>query len=155
MLNQAALRKHLLDLLRGGQAHMTFDEAVKKFPLARIGERPCQAPHSAWELLEHLRIAQRDILVFSKSAKYKPMKWPDDYWPSSPAPKRKTQWAQSVKAVKADLAAFEKLILDPQRDLCEPFPWGDGQTLLREALLIADHNAWHLGQLAFLRRLSG
>ena len=132
---------------------MTFDEAVKKFPLARIGEQPGGTPHSAWQLLEHLRIAQRDILDFSKSAKYKPLKWPDDYWPRSSAPRRTTQWAGSVKAVADDLASFEKLLLDPKRDLYAPFPWGAGQTLLRETLLIADHNAWHLGQLAMLRRM--
>jgi hypothetical protein len=153
MPNDSALRRHLLELLRGGHAHATFAEAVKKFPLGRIGIRPAGSPHSAWELLEHLRLAQRDILLFSKSAKYVAPKWPDDYWPSSPAPKRKTQWAQSVKAFQTDLAAFEKLVLSAKTDLYQPFPWGDGQTLLREALLVADHNAWHLGQLMLVRRL--
>ena len=155
MPNDAALRKQLLALLSSGHAHATFEDAVKKFPLSKIGVRPEGAAHSAWELLEHLRIAQADILVFSKSAKYVALKWPDDYWPSSPAPKRKTQWAQSVKAFLRDRAAFEKLVRDAKRDLYEPFPWGDGQTLLREALLLADHNAWHLGQLLMLRRQLG
>lgn len=153
MPNDKALRQHLLALLRGGQAHATFAEAIKKFPIVKVGIRPAGSPHSAWELLEHLRIAQRDILLFSKSAKYKSPKWPDDYWPSSPAPKNKSQWAQSVKAFQSDLAAFEKLMLNPKKDLYEPFPWGEGQTLLREALLIADHNAWHLGQLMLVRRM--
>lgn len=148
-----SIRKQLAALLHGGHAHITFDDAVKKFPLDRIGIRPAGSPHSAWELLEHLRIAQRDILLFSKSAKYVAPKWPDDYWPSSPAPRRKSQWAASVKAFRADLAAFEKLILDPRKDLDAPFPWGEGQTLLREALLIADHNAYHLGQLVLVRKL--
>ena len=155
MPNDTALRKQLLALLRGGQAHTTFDDAVKKFPADRIGLRPEGAPHSAWELLEHIRIAQADILSFSKSAKYKPMKWPDEYWPAEPAPKRKAQWTESIEAFEKDLAAFEKLVRDPKRDLHEPFPWGDGQTLLREALLIADHNAYHLGQLVLVRRLLG
>lgn len=153
MPNDQALRQQLLALLRGGQAHATFAETVRKFPLHRIGERPAGAPHSAWELLEHLRLAQRDILLFSKSAKYVAPKWPDDYWPSSPAPKRKTQWAQSAKAIQADSAAFEKLVMSAKSDLYQPFPWGEGQTLLREALLLADHNAWHLGQLMLVRRL--
>jgi len=153
MPDDRALRQHLLALIRGGQAHATFVETVRKFPVAKSGERPPGAPHSAWQLLEHLRIAQRDILTFSKSAKYRPLQWPDDYWPSSPAPKRKTQWAEAAQAIRADLAEFEKLLLNPQRDLFEPFPWGEGQTLLREALLIADHNSWHLGQLMMLRRM--
>ena len=153
MPNDSALRRHLVDLLHGGQAHVTFEVAVKKFPLDRIGIRPEGAPHSAWELLEHLRIAQHDILLFSKSAKYTAPKWPDDYWAPSPAPKHKTEWAESIKACERDLAAFGKLLQDPKRDLYEPFPWGDGQTLLREALLIADHNAYHLGQLVLVRRL--
>jgi hypothetical protein len=149
------LRRQLVSLLRGGQAHITFNDAVKAIPANRIGVRPPGSPHSAWELLEHMRIAQRDILLFSKSAKYVAPKWPDDYWPSAPAPQRKTQWAASIKAFRADLAAFEKLVLDPKRDLHAPFAWGDGQTLLREALLIADHNAYHLGQLLLVGKLLG
>jgi len=155
MPNDTALRKQLIALLRGGQAHARFDAAVKGFPSDRIGLRPEGAPHSAWELLEHMRIAQSDILQFSKSAKHVSPPWPEGYWPAAPAPKRKTQWNESVKAFRADLAAFEKLVLNPKKDLHEPFPWGDGQTLLREALLIADHNAYHLGQLVLVRRLLG
>lgn len=153
MPNDKALRQHLRALLRGGQAHVTFDQAIDKFPLDRIGLRPEGAPHSAWELLEHMRIAQNDILLFSKSAKHVSPQWPEGYWPASEAPQRKAQWAESVKAFRADLAAFERLILNPQKDLYQPFPWGDGQTLLRETLLAADHNAYHLGQLVLVRRL--
>jgi hypothetical protein len=153
MPNDKALRQHLLALLRGGQAHVTFDNATKKLPFDRVGLRPEGAPHSVWELLEHMRIAQNDILLFSKSAKHVSPNWPEGYWPSAPAPKNKAQWNASLKAFRADLAAFEKLILNPKKDLYEPFPWGDGQTLLREALLIADHNAYHLGQLVLVRRL--
>jgi len=155
MADDKALRKQLVTLLRGGQAHAKFEDAVKGFPLDRIGMRPEGAPHSAWELLEHMRIAQNDILLFSKSAKHVSPKWPEGYWPTDPAPMRKTQWKQSVEAFHADLAAFEKLIMDPKKDLDAPFPWGDGQTLLREALLIADHNSYHLGQLVLVRRLLG
>ena len=155
MPNDAALRKHLLALLRGGQAHATFDDTVRGFPLDKIGVRPSGLPHSAWELLEHLRIAQNDILVFSRSADYKPIKWPDEYWPKAPQPERESQWEESAQAVRDDLAEFEKLLQDPGRDLYAPFPWGKGQTLLREALLIADHNSYHLGQLLLVRRAFG
>jgi hypothetical protein len=106
-------------------------------------------------LLEHLRIAQNDILLFSRSADYKAIKWPDDYWPRSQRPDRDSQWEESAQAVRDDLAEFEKLLQDPARDLYAPFPWGKGQTLLREALLIADHNSYHLGQLLLVRRALG
>ena len=106
--------------------------------------RPEHAPHSAWELLEHMRIAQYDILAFSGGAPepYKELAWPDDYWPPSPAPSSRDEWARSVAACRRDLAQFLALVQDPERDLYEPFPWGEGQTLLREALLIADHAAY-------------
>ena len=113
------------------------------------------APHSAWELLEHLRIAQHDILQFSKSANHVALKWPDDYWPSNPAPENKKQWDASVRSFHTDLKEIEALVLDPKQDLYHAFPWGDGQTLLREALLVADHNSHHLGQLLLVRRLLG
>ena len=155
MPNDAALRKHLLALLKGGQAHATFDDTVRGFPLDKIGLRPAGLPHSGWELLEHLRIAQNDILRFSRSADYVAMKWPEDYWPRSPQPERESQWEESAQAAREDLAEFNKLLRDPGRDLFAPFPWGQGQTLLREALLIADHNAYHLGQLLLVRRALG
>lgn len=149
----ANLRKHLITLLTGGNAHITFDDAVKNFPVDRAGVRPEGSPHSAWELLEHVRIAQADILVFSHDKNYVEKKWPEDYWPPSPAPKNRREWDTSVKAVREDLARFIDLLKDDQRDLFEPFPWGGGQTLLREALLIADHNSYHLGQLMLVRRM--
>lgn len=155
MASDSALREQLVQLLRGGHAHTTFDEAIRDFPLDRVGVRPTGAPHSAWELLEHLRIAQKDILEFSRSAEYVSPQWPEGYWPSSPAPERESQWNESVLALRYDLARFEALIQDPAQDLNRKFPWGDGQTLLREALLIADHNSYHLGQLVLVRRLLG
>jgi hypothetical protein len=155
MPNDDSLRKHLLDLLSGGQAHAAFDRVVGDFPFEKTGIRPRGAPHSAWELLEHLRIAQDDIVRFSQSADYKSPKWPDGYWPASPEPKNPKQWEDSVRAFRADLNNFEKLIRDPAHDLFKPFPWGDGQTLLREALLLADHNSHHLGQLLLVRRMLG
>lgn len=153
--NLAELREHLIQLLRGGHAHATFDDTVAHFPRDRMGVRPEGAPHSAWELLEHLRMAQNDMLRFSQSADYVSAKWPDEYWPSQPAPESHKQWDESVRAFRKDLKEFEGLVLDPKQDLFRPFPWGDGQTLLREALQLADHNSYHLGQLLLVRRLLG
>ena len=149
----ADLRRHLIALLDEGNAHITFADAVKEFPVEHAGVRPAGSPHSAWELLEHLRIAQADIVLFSRGKDYVERKWPDDYWPASPAPKSKAEWAGSVNAVRKDLAQFIELVKDERRNLFEPFSWGDGQTLLREALLIADHNSYHLGQLMLVRRM--
>jgi hypothetical protein len=149
-----AVRKHLRQLLEGGQAHITLHEALQGFPVERAGVRPSGAPHSAWELLEHIRIAQEDILHFSEGPEhYVARRWPDDYWPSSVAPDSPEAWNKSAAAIRRDLAAFLRLVEDPKRDLFEPFPWGEGQTLFREAVLIADHGAYHLGQLMLVRRL--
>jgi hypothetical protein len=153
MSQDTSLRHHLLELLRGGHAHIQFDDVVKDFPLDRAGLRRPGAPHSAWELLEHMRIAQNDILRFSRESDYASPAFPDGYWPRSPAPESGKMWDDSVRAFRNDLAAFEQLIQDSSQDLLKPFPWGEGQTLLREALLIADHNAYHLGQLMLVRRL--
>ncbi len=153
MAADSALRKQLIEMLHGGHAHITFDDAVKGFPHDRIGIRPEGAPHSAWELLEHMRIAQEDILRFSQSADHVSPKFPEGYWPHAPAPERHAQWNDSIKAFRKDLAEFESLIHDPKRDLHERFAWGDGQTLLREALVLIDHNSYHLGQLMLVRRL--
>jgi hypothetical protein len=153
MASDSALREQLVQVLRGGHAHATFDDAIRDFPLDRIGVRPAGAPYSAWELLEHMRIAQKDILEFSLSAEYASPKWPEGYWPKSPAPKSESQWNESILAFRHDLARFEAIVQDPAQDLNRKLPWGDGQTLLREALLIADHNSYHLGQLVLVRRL--
>jgi hypothetical protein len=152
MTNDRALREHLFQLLDGGHAHPKFEEIVDEFPVDRAGIRPPGAPHSAWELLEHMRIAQNDILRFSKEPDYVSPEFPGGYWPVSPAPTRR-QWRDSVEGFQKDLAQFKELLRDPSKDLHEPFAWGDGQTLLREALLIADHNSYHLGQLMLVRRL--
>ncbi len=154
MPDDSALRQHLLDLLHGGNAHTTFDDAVNGFPAELAGIRPDGAPHSAWELLEHIRIALEDILRFSQSAGHVSPPWPKAYWPNSPEPKP-GQWQETVNAIRRDLAEFESLLKDPAQDLFRKFPWGEGQTLLREALLIADHNAYHIGQLVLIRRLLG
>ena len=149
------LREHVLELLRGGHAHVGFDDAVKGFPVESAGVRPPGLPHCAWELLEHMRIAQEDILRFSQSPDWTSPKWPKGYWPETSAPGSHKDWTESVKAFRRDLEEFEKLVKDPAQDLFKPFPWGQGQTLLREALLIADHNSHHLGQFVLVRRALG
>ena len=150
-----ALRDQLVKLLRSGEAHVTFQAALDHVTVEQAGAKPAGVPHSAWELLEHMRIAQKDILDFSRSAEYEALNWPDDYWPSSPAPESAATWERAVQWFERDLDAFVELIRDPERDLYTPLPWGEGQTLLREALLIVDHNAYHLGQIVTVLRASG
>lgn len=154
---QAPLRLQLLTLLQGGEAHTTFDDAVKDFPADLRGTVPDKLPYSAWQLLEHLRIAQRDILDFSAppTGGYQPLAWPDAYWPESPDPPSSRAWEHSIDAVRKDRESFAALIKRPEADLFRPFRWGNGQNLLREALLIADHTAYHVGELIVLRRLLG
>jgi len=151
----AALREELVALLRGGFAHLKFDQAVRGFPLERVGVRPAGLPHSAWELLEHIRLAQEDILHFSQPAEYVSPPFPEGYWPASPAPERAGQWAASIRRYRKDLAEFEAMILDPAQKLERKFPWGSGQTLVREAHTIAGHTSYHLGQVVLVRKLVG
>ncbi|MFC6644268.1 DinB family protein [Granulicella cerasi] len=152
------LRKQLLALLDGGQAHATFDDAVKGFPPSLQGELTENLPYSGWQLLEHLRIAQRDILDFSRNqdGSYKALNWPDDYWPKEAEPPSAAAWNKTVVQIREDRKAFEQLIREASDDeLIAPFPWGDGQNLLRQTLLIADHTAYHVGEMVVLRRLFG
>ena len=155
MNSDKSLRKHLVELLDGGNAYATFDKIVTGFPARLRGEIPPGLPHSGWMILDHLRITQRDILDFSRNPKYAAPKWPDDYWPKRSSPPTAAAWAKSVKSFKDDLSAMKKLIGDPKTDLFARIPWGEGQTILREALLIAEHNAYHLGQLTDVRRILG
>jgi hypothetical protein len=155
MNQDQALRKHLLELLDGGQAHAAFDDVVADFPSKFRGEKPVGLPHSGWMLVEHLRITQWDILDFSRNPKYAAIKWPDDYWPKSPEPPNEAAWDKSIKSFRDDLNAMKKLVNDLKTDLFAKLPWGEGQTILREALLIADHNSYHLAQLIDVRRLLG
>jgi DinB superfamily len=151
------LRTQLVALLDGGQAHATFEDAVADFPVKLRGVVPDGLPYSAWQIVEHIRIAQKDILDFSAppTGGYHAMKWPEAYWPKDAAPASAEAWDRSVAAVQADREKFKALILKPGADLAKPFLWGTGQNLLREALLIADHNAYHVGELIVLRRLLG
>ena len=155
MKNDKALRKHLVRLLQGGEAHADFDATVKGLPVSGRGKRPDGAPHSPWELLEHLRIAQWDILEFSRNPHHQSPKFPDGYWPRTSAPPDKTAWNKSVRAFRENLKAMCELVADESVDLFAKIPQGDGQTILREALVAADHNAYHLGQLILVRRQLG
>ena len=150
-----SLREHLLYLLRGGGAHLPFDKAVADVPPALRGRTVAPVPHSPWRLLEHMRIAQWDILEFSRNPKHVSPPFPDGYWPKGDAPPDAKAWDRSVKAFRADLRAMQDLVADPATDLLARIPHGEGQTVLREALLVADHNAYHLGQLVAVRRLLG
>ena len=154
-MDDSALRRHLLDLLTGHNAHLDFDAALADLPPELRGVRPPGLPHSPWELLEHLRLAQWDILEFSRDPEHVSPPWPAGYWPEGPAPADGEAWFKSVEGFHADLAAMCERVGNPASDLFTPFPWGDGQTLLREALLVADHNAYHLGQLVDARRALG
>ncbi len=149
------LRAEVDRLLAGQGAHADFDAAVAGFPEKLQGTRPPGAPHSAWELLEHLRLAQLDMLEFSRNPKHVSAAWPEGYWPKGPEPQNAAAWDHSIKSFQHDLSAMRKLVSDPKSDLFTPFAHGDGQTLLREALQLADHNAYHVGELIFLRRLLG
>ena len=151
----SALREHVLYLLKGGGAHTSFESAIAGIPVALRGKRPKGAAHSPWEILEHMRIAQWEILEFSRNAKHVSPAWPEGVWPANPAPPRATAWQESVKAFRRDLNAMQKLVANPRSRLFARIAHGDGQTLLREALLIADHNAYHLGELIVVRRVLG
>ena len=152
---EQALRQHLVELLKGGSTHAKFEEAVKDFPERLRGKKPEGQPHTAWRLLEHMRIAQWDIVEFSRNAKHVSPEWPEGYWPEGDAPPSAAAWDKSVKQFRADLKSMQELVEDGKTDLYARIPWGDGQTILREALLVADHNAYHVGELVMVRRLLG
>jgi hypothetical protein len=150
-----ALREHTLYLLRGGGAHLHFDKAVADVPPELRCRTVPPVPHSPWRLVEHMRIAQWDILEFSRNPKHVSPPWPNGYWPPDDAPPDSGAWDRAVKAFQTDLESMCALVADPATDLFAAIPHGEGQTILREALLIADHNAYHLGQLVVVRRLLG
>jgi uncharacterized damage-inducible protein DinB len=149
------LRKQLVSLMTEANAHATFDQAIENLPAKLRGQRPEGLPHSPWELLEHLRLAQWDILDFSRNPKYEEKKWPEDYWPKSPEPPSAEAWDDSIAAFHRDLKEMCDLVEDPATDLFAKIPHGSGQTILREALLVADHNAYHVGQIVLVRQLLG
>jgi len=150
-----SLREHLVALLKGGHAHVHFMDAVDGFPEAKRGTFVEGLRHTGWQLLEHARIAQWDILEFSRNPKHVSPGFPEGYWPKTPGPLDASAWDRSVQAFQHDLQEMIKLVKNPKTDLHSRIPYGDGQTVLREALLAADHNAYHLGQLVDLRRALG
>ena len=153
MSNDKLLRDHLMKLLDGRQAHVDFDAAVSELAFELQGRRPEGSPYSPWQVMEHLRISQWDILEFSRKPDHVSPKWPEGYWPKEQAPPSPESWERSAERFRSDLQAMKDLVADPENDLFSPIPQGQGQTLLREALLLADHNSYHLGQLVLLRRL--
>jgi hypothetical protein len=150
-----ALREQLVKLLTKDEAHAGFEKAVKGMPLALAGKKPEGAPHSVWEELEHIRIALWDILEFSLAAEHASPEWPKEYWPAEAAPKDQTAWRASVATVREDMKRLVALVQDPKTDLFAKIPHGQGQTILREVLLVADHNAYHVGQLILVRKILG
>lgn len=149
------MRAQLAKALGWGEAHADFDKAVKDFPAELRGKTVDGVPYSAWQLLEHLRIAQHDILDFSRNPDYEEMEWPAAYWPASPEPPTPTAWDESVAAFRRDRDAVKQLATDPKIELTDKIPHGGGQTYLREVLLVLDHNAYHVAELVLLRRLLG
>ena len=150
-----SLRKHLIYLLSDGGAHAKFEQVVKGLPPTLRGKKVARLPHSPWMLLEHMRLAQWDILEFSRNRKHVSPAWPEGYWPKTQSPPSAAAWNKTIREFQRDLKAMRDLVANPATDLHAPLPWGDGQTILREALLVADHNAYHLGQFLDLRRLLG
>jgi len=155
MANDKSLREHVVQLLQGGGAHLKLEAAVKDLPPSLRGKRPKGSEHSPWEILEHMRIAVWDILEFTRNPKHVSPEFPAGYWPGSQAPPDEAAWDKSVNALRADMKALSGLVADESIDLLAPLAHGDGQTVLREALVAADHNAYHLGELVLLRRMLG
>ena len=150
-----SLREHVAKLLDGGQAHVEMDTVVDKISFDDLSRKPEGAPWTLWELFEHIRIAQWDILEFSRSAEHESPEFPKGYWPAEPAPSNADAWAQSVASFRRDLEAMKAMVLDPHVDLHTKIAHGDGQTILREAMVTADHNAYHLGEMVLMMKMLG
>ncbi len=155
MTSESAIRDRLLELLRGGHAHMSFDDAVANFPTESMNALIPQGSYSPWHLLEHLRLAQQDILEFLTTPEYRDRAWPEDYWPSRDATATPARWQETIDGFHRDMATLQSMVQDPTLDLDAPIPHGTGQTPLREFLLVADHNAYHIGEFAILRQVMG
>lgn len=155
MSSSRLLRSQLADLLTWSSAHADLDRAVKNVPPEARGMRPDGVPYSLWQLLEHIRAAQWDILDFCRNSDYRSPDWPDEFWPDDPEPPAREDWQKSIDAVRRDRQSLVELIEDEKTDLFERIPHGEDQTFLREAVLVADHNAYHIGQMVLLRRMLG
>jgi uncharacterized damage-inducible protein DinB len=153
--NEKVLRDYLSEILDWQSAHINLEKAVEDFPSELRGKKSKGAPHSAWQLLEHIRLAQYDILDFIKNPDYKELNWPDDYWPEDDSTPDDSSWEKSIESFEADLAELKAMAEDSSVDLFKPIPHGDGQNILRELLLVADHNAYHIGQIVQLRKMLG
>lgn len=152
---EPSARAQLARALDWQDARVGLSEALSDLAPDLRGQRPDGWPHSAWQLVEHLRRAQHDILDFCVDPRYAELKWPDDYWPAEPEPPSPQAWDGSVRQIEDDLRALERLAVDPSVDLLKPIPHGSGQTILRELLLVIDHNSYHVGQIVALRRVLG
>jgi uncharacterized damage-inducible protein DinB len=151
-IDNRELREQLVELIRGGSAHVDVKTALADFPADKRGVKPAGAPYNAWQLLWHMQVALHDLLDFCTNPKYLTPKWPDDYWPKDEQPPSTDAWEKTLRALEADLAAFEKLTMNPAQSLYAKIVWGDGQTILREILIAGDHNSYHIGQIVLLRK---
>ncbi len=149
------LRGHLLELLHGRGAHIRYDEVIAEYPQDRINEKFPNGPYSAWALLEHIRLAQDDIIEFIQDADYKEKRWPQDYWPDFDKEATQQDWLDTIRGFEDGNRALIKLVENEDTDLFARIPWGDGQTIAREIMLVADHNAYHIGELAIMRQVMG
>jgi len=149
--NNEVVVEQLIALITQGNAHVTFEESVANIPFNLLGIQPNNLPYSLWQLVEHIRITQKDILEFSRNAEYSSPKWPDGYWPLEIAPANENAWQQALEQIQSDRTKFIELLTAESADLYIPFSYGDGQNLLREALLIADHTSYHTGQIILIR----
>lgn len=150
--NTSVIRQ-VIDLITKGNAHVTFEKAIENIAFKNIGIKPNNLPYSIWMLVEHIRITQADILNFSVNPHYKELKWPDKYWPTDETPENESEWQKCTDQILHDRDQFINLLNQPNVDLFTPFPYGNGQNLLREALLIADHNSYHTGEIVLIRKL--
>lgn len=152
-MNDKVLRQHLLNLLKGGNAHMTLEDAIKNYPVSEINNIFPNGEYSSWHLLEHIRRTQNDILEFITSSSYQEKKWPSDYWPARTKKANEKDWNKTIELFKKDIKALEAIISNPKIDLYSIIPWGDEQTILREILLTADHSAYHIGEFSIMRQV--
>ena len=154
-MSDTVLRELVLQRLRGRGAHMPYEEAIKDFPPDRINDKFPNGSYSSWALLEHLRIAQWDILDYIRNPDYLHMQWPKDYWPDESKSATPEEWDATVRAFLSDRAELEAMVEDTKTDLYAEIPWGNGHTILREMLIVSDHNAYHIGEFAIMRQVMG
>jgi uncharacterized damage-inducible protein DinB len=153
--SDAVMREQLVELLQGKSAHLSFEDAIAGLSAKKRGAKPAGTPHTVWRLVEHMRIAQWDILEFSKDGRHKSPKWPEGYWPDGDAPRDARQWNDTIRQFKADLKEMMRMVKDKKVDLLAPISGGQGQPVFREAMLVADHNSYHIGQIVMLRQVLG